>query len=83
MQFTYNKAVNNYRDKIKKSYRESIGDYKRQKRIRRDAAHALYRVKAHMESLGLEHKIPKDVMKSLMLQWMGIERDAFTGGKMK
>ena len=77
------KKINDYKEKIKKDYRLSFGDYERQRRIRRGAAHNLFKFKQHMESLGLEHKVPKEIMKSLTLQWMGLERDVFTGGKMK
>ena len=83
MQRAYNRALTKYKEKIKKDYRLSFGDYERQRRIRRDAAHNLFKFKQHMESLGLEHKVPKEIMKSLTLQWMGLERDVFTGGKMK
>ncbi len=83
LQRTYNNALKNYKKKISDDYRHSFGDYERQKRIREDAAHTLYRFKSHMESLGLEHNVPSRIYKSLIEQWFAIEGHAFTGGKMK
>ena len=55
----------------------------RQKRIREDAAHTLYKFKSHMESLGLEHNVPSNIYGSLIRQWLATESHAFTGGKIK
>ena len=83
LQRAYNKALTNYRKQVTQDFRDSFGVPEKRSRIRREAADTLFRFREHMEGLGLEHSVPRDVYKSLIYEWFGIESHAFTGGKLK
>ena len=82
-QRAYNSALSDYKKKVSDDYRTAFGDDVRQKRIREDAAHILYKFRMHMESLNLDHNVPSNIYGSLIDEWLRIEGHAFTGGKMK